>query len=151
MFCYEDTRGVYLCLIFEKSIWKFITNSKKNRLRNKLDFLSSSNLIFTAFEACKNQFQNQIDFFDFLNLIFRNWKKIEWHSIFQKSSGDRQGESVLAKVSLAKMSLAKVSFWPKCDSAPNSNWAKAHPAHPSWHHCDGTSTVSQRLFNGARI
>ena len=60
---------------------------KKNRFQNKLDFLSSSNLIFTACVACKNQF-------DFLNLIFRNWKKIEWHSIFQKSSEDRQGVSL---------------------------------------------------------
>ena len=31
-------------------------------------------------------------FFSFLNLIFWNWKKFEWHSISQKSSGDRQGE-----------------------------------------------------------
>ena len=30
-------------------------------------------------------------FFSFLNLIFWNWKKFEWHSISQKSSGDRQG------------------------------------------------------------
>ena len=34
-------------------------------------------------------------FFSFLNLIFWNWKKFEWHSISQKSSGDRQGVSVL--------------------------------------------------------
>ena len=32
-----------------------ISNSKKNRFRNKLDFLSSSKLIFTACVACKNQ------------------------------------------------------------------------------------------------
>ena len=32
-------------------------------------------------------------FFSFLNLIFWNWKKFEWHSISQKSSGDRQGVS----------------------------------------------------------
>ena len=31
-------------------------------------------------------------FFSFLNLIFWNWKKFEWHSISQKSSGDRQGD-----------------------------------------------------------
>ena len=49
----RDIRGVYLCLIFEMSIWEFITNSKKkNQFRNKLDFLSSSNLIFTACVAC---------------------------------------------------------------------------------------------------
>ena len=52
--CY-DFHGVYLCLIFEMSIWKFITNSKKIRFRNKLDFLLSSNLIFTACVSCKNQ------------------------------------------------------------------------------------------------
>ena len=34
-------------------------------------------------------------FFNFLNSIFWNWKKIEWHSIFQKSSGDRQGVKLL--------------------------------------------------------
>ena len=55
---------------------------------SNLIFFLSSNLIFTACVACKNPFQNQID--------FSNWyleieKKIEWHSIFQKSSGDRQG------------------------------------------------------------
>ena len=33
---------------------------EKNGVRNKLDFLSSSNLIFTACVACKNQFRNQI-------------------------------------------------------------------------------------------
>ena len=58
-------RGVYLCLIFEMSIWDFITNSKKNQFRIKLDFFSSSNLIFTACVACKNQFRNQIDFLTF--------------------------------------------------------------------------------------
>ena len=47
------------------SIWEFITNSKKNRFRNKLDFLLSLNLIFTACVACKNQFWNQIDFLIF--------------------------------------------------------------------------------------
>ena len=47
--------GVYLCLIFEISIWEFITNSKKNRFRNKLDFLSSSNLIFAGYTGIKNQ------------------------------------------------------------------------------------------------
>ena len=84
--------AVSICAwFFEKSIWEIITNSKKNWFQNKLDFLFSSNLIFIACVACKNQFRNQIDFLYFLNLISRNWKKIEWHSIFQKSSRDRQG------------------------------------------------------------
>ena len=34
-------------------------------------------------------------FFSFLNLIFWNWKKLEWHSISQKSSGERQGDDYL--------------------------------------------------------
>ena len=83
---------VYLQLIFEilSSLDFFsISNSKKNWFRNKLDFLSSSNLIFTACVACKNQ---KIEFVS-KSIFFRvwNWEKIEWHSIFQKSSGDRQG------------------------------------------------------------
>ena len=36
--------------------------------------------------------------FKFLKWIFRNWKNIEWHSIFQKSSGDRQGDRKQQKV-----------------------------------------------------
>ena len=46
---------VYLCLIFEMSIWEFIKNSKKNRFRNTLNFLSSSNLIFAGYTGSKNQ------------------------------------------------------------------------------------------------
>ena len=49
-------------IFFQFQTWK------KNCFRNKLDFLSSSNLIFTACVACKNQFRNQIDF-----LIFQTW------------------------------------------------------------------------------
>ena len=36
-------------------------------------------------------------FFSFLNLIFWNWKKFEWHSISQKSSGDRQGDCFIKR------------------------------------------------------
>ena len=50
-----NSHGVYLCMIFEMSIWEFITNSKKNQFRNKLDFLSSSNLIFAGYTGSKNQ------------------------------------------------------------------------------------------------
>ena len=50
-----DFHGVYLCLIFETSIWKFITNLKKIRFQNKRDFLSSSNLIFAGYTGSKNQ------------------------------------------------------------------------------------------------
>ena len=68
-----------------------LLDSWKNQFgKVKFDKLSISNWTFTACVACKNQFRNQIDFL-ILNLIFRYWKKIEWHFIFQKSSGDRQG------------------------------------------------------------
>ena len=45
---------VYLHLIFEISIWEFITNSKKKSI-SKLDFFSSSNLIFAGYTGSKNQ------------------------------------------------------------------------------------------------
>ena len=77
---YSVICGVYLCLIFKMLIWEFITNSKKNWFRIKLDFFSSSNLIFTACVACKNQFRNQIDF-----LIFQTW----YFEIEKKSSDTR--------------------------------------------------------------
>ena len=57
--------GIYLYLIFEMSIWEFITNSKKKSISNQTWFFSSSNLIFTACVACSNQFRNHIDFLIF--------------------------------------------------------------------------------------
>ena len=42
-------------------------------------------------------------------MILRNWKKIEWHSIFQKSSGDRQGVYFNEKQS--DMNKIKMHFW----------------------------------------
>ena len=68
----------------------------------KLGKISSSkpSWFFFEFELdfyCLCSLQKSISksnwFFSFLNLIFWNWKKIEWHSISQKSSGDRQGDS----------------------------------------------------------
>ena len=73
-------------------------------LYGKLEKKSISNQTWFFFEFeldfyCLCSLQKSISksnwFFNFLNLIFRNWKKIEWHSIFQKSSGDRQGERLL--------------------------------------------------------
>ena len=74
--CMNRTNAVSICAwFFEKSIWEIITNSKKNWFQNKLDFLFSSNLIFTACVACKNQFRNQIDFFWFFKLEISKLKK----------------------------------------------------------------------------
>jgi hypothetical protein len=41
---------------------------------DELDFLSISNLIFTACVACKNQFRNPVCRTDFYNLIFQKIK-----------------------------------------------------------------------------
>ena len=69
------------------------------KLEKKL--ISKQTWFFVEFELdfyCLCSLQKLISksnwFFDFLNLIFRNWKKLVWHSIFQKSSGDRQGVSL---------------------------------------------------------
>ena len=57
-----------------------ISNSKKNRFRNKLDFLLSSHLIFTACVACKNQVRTRKKI-EFRNrFFFRVCNKLpNWH------------------------------------------------------------------------
>ena len=67
-----------------------ISNSKKKSI-SKLDFFVELELDFYCLCGLQKSISKSNWFFNFLNLIFRNWKKIEWHSIFQKSSGDRQG------------------------------------------------------------
>jgi len=61
--------------------------------------ISKQTRFFVEFELdfyCLCSLQKSISksnwFFNSLNLIFRNWKKIKWHLIFQKSSGDRHGD-----------------------------------------------------------
>ena len=49
-------------------------------------------------------------FFDLLNLIFRNWKKIEWHSIFHKSSAERQGVCMLSFENICGLCVGNYSF-----------------------------------------
>ena len=74
-------RGVYLYLIFEMSIWEFITNIKKIDFKPNLIFFSSSNLIFTACVACKNQVwtQQKIEFVSKL-IFFRVYNKLpNWY------------------------------------------------------------------------
>ena len=60
-------------------------------------------------------------FFNFLNLIFRNWKKIEWHSIFQKSSGDRQGDWIkyLTYITLVPQLVPLWSNWHPLPEIPS--------------------------------
>ena len=69
-----------ICDLWNVNLGVYYKLKKKNRVRNKLDFLSSSNLIFTACVACKNQFRNQIDV-----LIFWTW----YFEIKKKSSDTR--------------------------------------------------------------
>ena len=76
-----------------------LQNRKNNRFRNKLHFLFSSNLIFAGYTGSKNQLRTRqkIEFVSkWIFFWVRNRKKIEWHSIFQKSSGDRQGDCLFS-------------------------------------------------------
>ena len=63
---FYKTFVVSICAWFLKyQFGSLLQTQKKNRFGIKLDFFSSSNLIFTACVACKNQFRNQIDFLTF--------------------------------------------------------------------------------------
>ena len=64
---------------------------EKNGFRIKLDFFFEFELDFYCLCSLQKSISKSNWFLNFLNLIFQNWKKIEWYSIFQKSSGDRQG------------------------------------------------------------
>ena len=64
---------------------------KKKLISNQTRFFFKFELDFYCLCRLQKSILNSNWFFGFLNLIFRNWKKIEWHLIFQKSSGDRQG------------------------------------------------------------
>ena len=69
---------------------------EKKKLNSKQTwFLVEFELDFYCLCSLQKSISKSNWFFNFLNSIFRNWKKIEWHSIFQKSSGDRQGECAL--------------------------------------------------------
>ena len=104
--CYYS-RGVYMCLIFEMSIWEFITNLNKNPFRNKLGvFFFKFELDFYCLCSLQKSISKSNWFFNFLNLIFRNWKKFKWHLIFQKSSGDRQEVSLSTELWIIFLWLA---------------------------------------------
>ena len=77
------------------SIWEFITNSKKKASSKQTWFFVKFELDFYCLCSLQKSISKSNGFFNFFNLIFRNWKKIEWHSIFKKSSGDRQGVRIL--------------------------------------------------------
>ena len=93
----DNLRRISLHSIFEFWISDFISNSEKNRVQNQQDFISSSKLIFAGYTGSKNQVRTRqkIEFVS-NSIFFRvwNWKKIKWHSIFLKSSANRQGESL---------------------------------------------------------
>ena len=86
---------VDLYLISEKSIWK-------NQVQ-RTDFLVYFELDFYCLCSLQKSISKSNWFFSFLNLIFGNWKKIKWHSIFQKSSGDRQGVMLLESFTMVHL------------------------------------------------
>ena len=90
----SDRPPVYLHLIFEISsvTWFFFNfKLKKKSILKQTRFFVEFELDFYCLCSLQKSISKSNWFFDFLNLIFRNWKKIKWHSIFQKSSGDRKG------------------------------------------------------------
>ena len=80
-------------LKYRVSLYFFsISNSKKKYILKQTRFFVEFELDFYCLCSLQKSISKSNWFFDFLNLIFQNWKKIEWHSILQKSSGDRQGD-----------------------------------------------------------
>ena len=75
-----------------------ISNSKKKSILKQTQFFVEFELDFYCLCSLQKSISKSNWFLNFLNLIFRNWKKIEWHSIFQKSSEDRQGERLLSYI-----------------------------------------------------
>ena len=61
---------------------------EKKSISNQTWFFFEFKLDFYCLCSLQKSILKSNWFFHFLNLIFWNWKKIEWHSIFQKSSGD---------------------------------------------------------------
>ena len=83
---------VSICAWFLKCQFGSLLQTQK-----KTNNQSSLNLIFAGYTGSKNQVRTRPKIkFVSKSIFFRvwNWKKFEWHSIFQKSSGDRQGVSL---------------------------------------------------------
>ena len=94
------------------SIWEFTTNSKKKSSSKQTRFFVEFELDFYCLCSLQKSILKSNWFFNFLNSIFRNWKKIKWHSIFQKSSGDRQGVCLLrdTKMTLGSVLIGSQSY-----------------------------------------
>ena len=83
---------VSICAWFLKcQFGSLLQTRKKKSISNQTWFFFEFELDFYCLCSLQKSISKSNWFLNFLNLIFRNWKKIEWHSIFQKSSGDRQG------------------------------------------------------------
>ena len=76
------------------SIFFQFQTKKKKSISKQTRFFVKFELDFYCLCSLQKSISKSNWFFNFLNSIFRNWKKIEWHSIFQKSSGDRQGDTI---------------------------------------------------------
>ena len=81
---------------YHSIFFQFQTRKKKS-ISKQTRFFVEFELDFYCLCSLQKSISNSNWFFNFSNLIFRNWKKIEWHSIFQKSSGDRQGGKTFFK------------------------------------------------------
>ena len=120
--CYylHDWHGVYLYLIFEMSIWEFITNSKKKSI-SKLDFFSSSNLIFAGYTGSKNQvrtwqeikFVPKSIFFEFVINSQIDFSKIKrrWTPRQRSSLKTRSVYDVLGKYMKRKFEMMSYLSW----------------------------------------
>ena len=84
-----------ICAWFLKcQFGSFLQTRKKSSLKQTWFFLSFK-LDFYCLWSLQKSISKSNWFFNFFHLIFRNWKKIKWNSIFQKSSGDIQGVSIV--------------------------------------------------------
>ena len=109
------------------SIFFQFQTRKKIRLRNKLDFFSSSNLIFTACVACKNQFRTWNKIQLVLNSIF---SEFEIKSEIQNSKIDTAWDFQLPQFSIffrkQFMDWLVLGLVGILDAKGNGHWCKGH-------------------------
>ena len=68
-------RGVYLCLLFEMSIWEFITNSQKIDFKTNLIFFVEFELDFYCLCSLQKSISKSNWFFKFFKLDISKLKK----------------------------------------------------------------------------
>ena len=88
--CYSHSRCPSVLDFWNVNLGVYYKLKKKSSLIQTRFFVKFE-LDFYCLCSLQKSISKSNWFSNFLNSIFRNWKKIKWHSIFQKSSGDRQG------------------------------------------------------------